>query len=131
MATQLQLVVVTPETTLIDEPVASVTFPLFDGQIGVLPGRTPLVGRLGCGQLRVATADGDRVYFLDGGFSQVRGGVVTLLTSRCVEASAVDVTAAEAELLKAQSRSASSDVEIDNRLRDQERARRMLAVARQ
>jgi len=131
MATQLQLVVVTPETTLIDEPVASVTFPLFDGQIGVLPGRTPLVGRLGCGPLRVTTAAGDRVYFLDGGFSQVRGDVVTLLTSRCIEASAVDVTAAEAELLKAQSRSASSDAEIDNRLRDQERARRMLAVARQ
>lgn len=130
MATQLQLVVVTPETTLIDEPVTSVTFPLFDGQIGVLPGRTPLVGRLGCGQMRVTTATSERLYFIDGGFSQVRGGVVTLLTSRCVEASAVDATAAEAELLKANSRPASSDTEIDSRLRDQERARRMLAVAR-
>lgn len=128
MASQLQLVVVTPETTLIDDPVASVTFPLFDGQIGVLPGRTPLVGRLGCGQLRITTANGDRTYFLDGGFSQIRGSVVTLLTSRCIEAREVDLAGAQAELESAFSRPASSDAEIDARLNDQERARSKLAV---
>lgn len=130
MASQLQLVVVTPETTLIDEPVAGVTFPLFDGQIGVLPGRTPLVGRLGCGELRITTANGDRTYFLDGGFSQVRGGVVTLLTSRCIESSTLSVATAEAELAKATARPAKSDGEIEARMKDQERARRMLSVAR-
>lgn len=36
-ATELRLVLVTPETTLLDESVRSVTFPLFDGQMGVLP----------------------------------------------------------------------------------------------
>ncbi len=130
MAGQLQLVVVTPETTLLDEPVASVTFPLFDGQIGILPGRTPLVGRLGCGELRVTTANGERSYFLDGGFSQVRGNVVTLLTSRCVESKSIDAAAAEAELSKALVRPANSDAEIESRLRDQERARRMASIAR-
>lgn len=128
MGSPLQLVVVTPETTLLDEPVASVSFPLFDGQIGILPGRTPLVGRLGCGEMRISTGSGDRSYFIDGGFSQVRGGVVTLLTSRCLEASAVDLSAAQAELQSAASRPASSDVEIEARLADQDRARRKLAV---
>ena len=44
----LQLVLGTPETTLVDAPVRSLQFPLYDGQIGVLPGRAPVVGRLGC-----------------------------------------------------------------------------------
>lgn len=130
MASGLQLVVVTPETTLIDEPVTSVAFPLFDGQIGVLPARTPLVGRLGCGELRFGTASGDRTYFLDGGFSQIRDNVITLLTSRCIAAKDVDAAAAERDLAAANARSASSDAEISSRLRDQERARRMMAVGR-
>ena len=33
----LQLVLVTPETTLLDEPVQALRFPLFDGQAGILP----------------------------------------------------------------------------------------------
>ncbi len=39
--TQLRLIVVTPETTLLDEPIRSVRFPLYDGQMGVLPGAYP------------------------------------------------------------------------------------------
>ena len=45
--TALQIVLVTPETTLLDAPVRSLQFPLYDGQAGVLPGRAPVVGRLG------------------------------------------------------------------------------------
>jgi len=130
MGSPLQLVVVTPETTLLDEPVSSVSFPLFDGQIGILPGRTPLVGRLGYGEMKVVSVSGERKYFIDGGFSQVSGGVLTLLTSRCIEASAIDQSAAELELRDATSRHAASDSEIDSRMTDQDRARRKLAVAR-
>ena len=43
--TALQIVLVTPETTLLDAPVRSLQFPLYDGQAGVLPGRAPVVGR--------------------------------------------------------------------------------------
>lgn len=46
---KLRLIVVTPERTLLDEPVASLRFPLYDGDIGILPGRIPLIGRLGTG----------------------------------------------------------------------------------
>ncbi len=41
MADQLRLVVVTPEKPLLDESVTALRFPLYDGQIGVLPGRAP------------------------------------------------------------------------------------------
>jgi F0F1-type ATP synthase epsilon subunit len=42
-ASSLQLVLVTPEKTLLNEPVAALRFPLYDGQIGILPGRLPLI----------------------------------------------------------------------------------------
>ncbi len=70
---ELQLVVVTPETTLLDESVRSIQFPLFDGQMGVLPGRAPAVGRLGAGSLTFETSAGEKRYFVDGGFVQIKG----------------------------------------------------------
>jgi len=130
MASNLQLVVVTPETTLINEPVDAVRFPLFDGQMGVLPGRLPLVGRLGSGEMTLSTSSGNRSYFVDGGFVQIRGETVTLLTSRCLNASDINVETVTQELQQATVRPAASDIEIDARLRDQERARRMLSAAR-
>ena len=50
---RLQCVVVTPERTLFDEVVEFVALPLYDGELGVLPGRAPLIGRLGFGELRI------------------------------------------------------------------------------
>jgi ATP synthase, Delta/Epsilon chain, beta-sandwich domain len=49
---RLQCVVVTPERTLFDELVEFVALPLYDGELGVLPGRSPMLGRLGFGELR-------------------------------------------------------------------------------
>ncbi|MBI1309882.1 F0F1 ATP synthase subunit epsilon [bacterium] len=128
MAKELQLVVVTPETTLLDEPVSGLRFPLFDGQIGVLPGRAPLVGRLGCGELSVTTTAGPRSFFVDGGFVQITGATVTLLTARCVAAADIDRDAAAKGLKEAQARQAITDDAIEARFRDQERSRKMLAL---
>src|SRR5215472_9372841 len=110
LPSSLRLVLVTPETTLLDEPVESLRFPLFDGQIGILPGRAPLVGRLGYGELRIRTASGEQSYFIDGGFVQVKGEVVSLLTNRSQLTSTLDIRSAEDELQVAQQRHASTDV---------------------
>ena len=48
----IQCVVVTPERALLDERVDAVVLPMYDGELGVLPGRAPLIGRLGFGELR-------------------------------------------------------------------------------
>ncbi len=97
-ATEIRLVLVTPETTLLDQPVKGLRFPLFDGQIGVLPGRAPLVGRLGSGALKIDTDSGSETYFIDGGFAQIKGTVVTLLTNKAILASEIDASAAETDL---------------------------------
>lgn len=127
---EMQLVLVTPERTLLDEPVASLQFPLYDGQIGVLPGRAPLVGRLGAGELVISSAGASKSYFLDGGFVQIKGRVVTLLTSRAMSLGDLDSAAAESELQEAQTVMAKSDEEYASKQAAQERARKMIQLAR-
>ncbi|HLJ10253.1 MAG TPA: F0F1 ATP synthase subunit epsilon [Planctomycetaceae bacterium] len=127
--TQLRIVLVTPETTLIDEPVEALRFPLLDGQIGILPGRAPLVGRLGYGELRITTGAGKRSYFVDGGFVQVKGEVVSLLTNRAQPASTLDVKQAEDDLQVAQQRNPRTEVEFAAKATELQRARRKLAMA--
>lgn len=126
----LRLVLVTPETTLLDERVEKLRFPLFDGQIGILPGRAPLVGRLGYGELEIKTSGGKKSYFVDGGFVQVKGSVVSLLTNRAQPASSVEAKQAENELQAAQHLAAKSDEEFAKKFAELERARRKLALAR-
>jgi F-type H+-transporting ATPase subunit epsilon len=126
----LRLVIVTPEKTVFDEPASSMRFPLYDGDIGILPGRLPLIGRLGAGELHVRLADAERSFFVDGGFVQVRGGVVTLLTDRAVPVEQLSASAAEAELEAARSRRAKTEAELDLKEHALRRARRLVSVAR-
>ena len=127
---RLRLVIVTPERTLLDEPVSALRFPLYDGDIGVLPGRLPLIGRLGSGELKVTTASGVRSFFIDGGFAQVQGSVISLLTHRAVAATELSVADAEKQLTTANAKLAKGEAEVSAKLADQQRARHMLALAK-
>ena len=127
----LQLVLVTPETTLLDEPVRALQFPLYDGQMGVLPGRAPVVGRLGAGELKLDLLTGEtQRYFIDGGFVQIKGSVVSLLTHRAIPVDEIDAAQAAADLEAAQNLVATSDDDIDAKLQSIDRARRMIALSR-
>ena len=129
MPDTLRLVIVTPERTLLDEPVSALRFPLYDGDIGILPGRLPLIGRLGSGELKLTSSSGERRFFIDGGFAQVQGSTVSLLTHRAVPIEDLSVAEAEKQLAAAQSRTARTDDEVKAKLDDQQRARRMLSLA--
>jgi F-type H+-transporting ATPase subunit epsilon len=93
---KVRCVLVTPERAVLDEIVEMVIVPMYDGELGVLPGRAPLIGRLGAGELRLKS-DGATTarYYVEPGFVQVRQNVVTILTARAMKAG--DVTAAMAE----------------------------------
>lgn len=128
---ELRLVVVTPERTLLDEAVHALRFPLFDGQIGILPGRAPLVGRLGYGELKVDLIGGQsRSYFIDGGFVQVKGSVVSILTNAAMPVEELSAAQAQAELDAAMKMTAHTDLEFAAKDRAQERARRKRDLAR-
>lgn len=123
-------VVVTPEQTSIDQPVSFVALPLFDGEIGIAPGHSPLIGRLGYGEMRL-THDG-RVnrYYVDGGFVQVADNVVSVLTGRLTPASQLDRQEAQDQLEDALSRPAHTDQLLDIRERMVQQARAQLHVIR-
>jgi F-type H+-transporting ATPase subunit epsilon len=110
--------------------VASVRAPLFDGAAGFYPGRAPLVGRLGIGELRLVDASGAREsWFIDGGFVQVKGTVISVLTNSAVPITELSRKAATAKLEEARTEKARSDEEYTSTARRLEKARKMLALA--
>ena len=127
---ELSLVLVTPERTLFDRQVASIRVPLFDGSAGFYPGRAPLVGRLGIGELRLTEASGAvESYFIDGGFVQVKGTVVSVLTNAAMLSSEISRKSAGAKLQEAKAELAKTDIEYVASSRRLEKARKMLALA--
>jgi F-type H+-transporting ATPase subunit epsilon len=124
----LQCVVVTPERAVLDEPADFVALPLYDGELGVLPDRAPLIGRLGYGELRLRRGPETQRYFVDGGFAQVRDNVVTVLTARAIKAEEINVAAAEQALREALVPARTPEAQ-DAQLRAQQRARAQLHVA--
>src|ERR671932_349392 len=112
----VQCVVVTPERALLDETVDFVSLPMYDGELGVLPGRAPLIGRLGYGELRIRRGDATRRFYVDGGFVQVRGNVVTVLTPRALKGEEIDAAAAR-QALEAARAAAPTVEEQEARLR--------------
>jgi F-type H+-transporting ATPase subunit epsilon len=125
---RIECVVVTPERTLFDEVVEFVALPLYDGELGILPGRTPLIGRLGYGELRTRHGGETRRYFVDGGFAQVRDDVVTVLTNRAIPAGQIDTAAAANELEAAQARRATNDHDQAEKAKAVARARAQIRV---
>src|SRR5262245_49985232 len=119
----LQCIVVTPETTVLDTPAEFVALPLFDGEAGIAPGRAPLIGRLGYGELRVRTGGNTRRYYVDGGFVQVADNIVSVLSNRAIPAEKVDSTAATEQLSAALSRPAAGREEMAIRERQVSQAR--------
>ena len=89
-----------------------------------------MIGRLGYGELNVTASGGEKSYFVDGGFVQVKGSVVSILTSRALSFDELDREEAKELLANASSRVPTSDSEFVAKERDQERARRMLSLSR-
>jgi F-type H+-transporting ATPase subunit epsilon len=124
----LQCVVVTPERAVLDEPADFVALPMYDGELGVLPGRAPLIGRLGLGELRLRQGSAVRRFFIEGGFAQVRDNVVTVLTQRAQRAEDINPSAAAQALTQAQTPAASPEARAAQD-KAQQRARAQLRVA--
>ncbi len=78
----LHCIIVTPERTVRDCEAQFVALPLYDGEIGIALGHTPLVGRLGAGEMRITGESGVGRFYVEGGFVEVAGDVVSVLTPR-------------------------------------------------
>lgn len=127
---KLQSIVVTPEATVRDEPADFVVLPLYDGELGVAPGHTPMIGRLGYGEMRIVRDNSTTRLYLDGGFVQVADNVVSVMTSRAIPAENLDAAVAEEQLAAARNRRADSPETLALRERAEQQARAQVRVAR-
>jgi F-type H+-transporting ATPase subunit epsilon len=125
----LHCVIVTPERALLDAAAEFVALPLYDGELGVLPGRTPLIGRLGYGELRIRNGTHVERYFVDGGFAQVRANVVTVLTPRAMKGNEIKPEAAAQALQQALTPAMTLQAQ-EAQSKAQARARAQLRIAR-
>lgn len=126
---RVRCIVVTPERAVLDEAAEMVVLPMFDGELGVLPGRAPIIGRLGAGELRLKSGGAVRRFFVEAGFVQVRSDVVTVLTARAEEAAKVTAEQAAAAAAQADSLPATTPVERANKTKARDRAAGMKKVA--
>jgi F-type H+-transporting ATPase subunit epsilon len=127
---QLSCVVVTPEATVLDVKATFVALPLFDGEIGIAPQHSPMIGRLGYGEMRIVQGPITQVYYVDGGFVQVVDDTVSVLTSRAIPAERIDAEVAAEQVAASLARPAHSEELIAIRDRHLAQGRAQLRIAR-
>ena len=125
----MQCIVVTPEATIFDEPADFVALPLFDGEIGIAPLHSPMIGRLGYGELRIRQGSQTRRYYVGGGFVEVASDTISILTSRAIPAKNLDPQAIAEQLASARAQQAGSPELLESRDRQVAQARGQLRVA--
>src|SRR5262245_49267356 len=130
MADSLTCTVVTPEQTALETKADFVALPLFDGEIGIGANHSPLIGRLGYGEMRIRSGGQTHVYYVDGGFVQVADNVVAVLTNRAVPVKNLDSAAAEAQLQSALSKPANTPELMEIRDRQVAQSRAQIRTAR-
>lgn len=104
MAT-MQFDLVSPERRLASFEVNEVQIPGADGDLTAMPDHSPMITTLRPGVLKVAGTDGEKSYFVTGGFADIAGPSATILAEMAlpieeVEASLVEelITASEARV---------------------------------
>ena len=98
MAGKLRLVVVTPEGKTFDDDVEQVVMPGVEGQLGILPGHVPLLTAIQPGELDLKAGSRGDELAVGGGFAEVTGERVTILTDMAVKPEEIDEHAVEKAL---------------------------------
>lgn len=95
LPTKLHLTIVTRDRKLIDVEVDEVVLPAVNGQMGVLPGHTPLLAMLGIGELMYRVGSAQRRLVLTWGFAEVLPDRVIVLAEGATPAEEIDRAQAE------------------------------------
>jgi F-type H+-transporting ATPase subunit epsilon len=102
LPTKISLTIVTRERKIIDAQVDEVILPASDGEVGVLPGHTPLLALLGIGQIRYRIGNTIHRLVISWGFAEVLPDRVIVLAERGFLPTEVDRTTAEQERVAAE-----------------------------
>lgn len=93
---KIHLVVVTRERKIVEIDVDEVVLPGLDGELGILPGHTPLLAMLKIGQLRYRNGNAIERLVLSWGFAEVLPDRVIVMAETARLPQEIDPAAAEA-----------------------------------
>ena len=113
LPTQLALEIVTPERPLVRETVDEVVLPATEGELGVLPGHTPLLTTLKVGMLMYRQGEQRHYLFVAHGFAEVLPDAVSVLAQLAERGEDIDVARAEASRQLAEQRLATPGPDTD------------------
>lgn len=92
----LHVDVVSAEESIFSGEAKFVSLPGEAGELGVMPGHTPLISRIRPGTVKIVLAEGgEESIFVAGGILEIQPGVVTVLSDTAIRA--VDLDEAKAE----------------------------------
>jgi F-type H+-transporting ATPase subunit epsilon len=98
----LHLEVITPERKVYEDDVDMVIAPGSEGYLGILPHHAPLLTGLGPGEFRVKKGGTEEVLAVFGGFMDVRGDRVVVLTDAAEHVEEIDAQRAQQARERAQ-----------------------------
>lgn len=94
---KLHLTIVTRERKIVETDVDEVELPASDGEIGILPGHTPLLATLRIGQMKYRTGTTTMRLVLTWGFAEVLPDRVIVMAENARLPEEIDAAAAERE----------------------------------
>jgi F-type H+-transporting ATPase subunit epsilon len=111
----IELIIVTPEKSVVHEQVDELQIPGAEGYLGILPGHAPLFSELKVGE--VGYRKGETWFFLSvaWGFVEVQSDQVRILAETAERAHEIDLDRAERAKQRAEERIAKGGDDIDYR----------------
>lgn len=99
----LHVDVVSAEGAIFAGEAKFVSLPGEAGELGILPGHTPLISRIRPGTLKIVLPDNtEEIVFVAGGILEIQPGTVTVLADTAIRAADLDEAKAEAARQKAE-----------------------------
>ena len=109
MADRIQLEVITPDRSVLRETVDAVTVPGLNGELGILPGHTPLISQLRTGILSFTQGGATERLHVSGGFVEVNADRVSVLADIAERSTEIDAARARLAREKAEKALTRSD----------------------
>ena len=112
MAGNFTLRVITPEAIALDETVDSIKIPGVDGSMGILPRHAAMVAALDAGELDYTQDGREHALFVAGGFCEVRGATVRVVSDAAERPQDIDVERAAKAAERARERLRTPGVDV-------------------
>jgi F-type H+-transporting ATPase subunit epsilon len=113
MAKTIQVDVVSAQENVFSGIAEFVVLPGEQGELGILPGHTPLISKIRPGTVRIKTETGEELIFVAGGILEVQPRAVTVLADTAIRGADLDEARAEEARKRAEDMLHQNAVDVD------------------